>query len=122
MGYMTQYEVSDFDGNKVAFQDKFDEISTYNSMEFFEPLDTMKWYDHEEDITKVMLALANEPDARTIGLKLHGEVEKTGDVWDKVFGLVFEGSADVPAYSVTIETFKYALVRPSLPTEVKSWR
>lgn len=62
--------------------------------------DSMKWYDHDDDIKAAMLSTGTE---RVV---IHGEGEQQGDVWDKEYTIV-----DLVGRRVDVRTFKYRLVR-----------
>lgn len=60
--------------------------------------DTMKWYEHEEDMLKVSLAFPG------VLFRLDGEGEEAGDKWIKFFrnGKMQEVRVEMPAYEVTV--------------------
>jgi len=98
MGYYTKYEITTIAG-------------PHGSVERFEAQinrdcagglpGTMKWYEHDRDITNAMLLSGVEK------VDLHGKGEEHDDVWDKEYRQV-DGK-------VTVKKFRYDLVRRSTP-------
>lgn len=96
MGYYTQYSPIVVEPDKAAFMLALGEMS-----EALQDHESFKWYDHEEDIAKAMIA------SGTTFVLVHGVGEENGDVWDKEFRLV-DGKVEVKAY-------RYTLVRNEHP-------
>jgi hypothetical protein len=61
--------------------------------------DSMKWYDHDDDIKAAMIATGTER------VEIHGIGEEQGDVWDKEYTL------DLVSKRVAVRCAKYQLVR-----------
>lgn len=83
MGYNTSYNLTlRNEGDRFyaiveALKEK--EVVGYALDDFLETYDSVKWYDHEQDMKEVSKQF---PD---IIFELHGEGEDTGDIWDKYF-------------------------------------
>lgn len=94
MGYYTQYVL---DEAPAGFREALAEALNYDPFE-----DACKWYDHEQDIARVMIA-GNFGVVKIRGQGREDEV----DVWDKEFTLSNE--------VVTCKIFSYNLVRDDQP-------
>lgn len=115
MGYNTKYRITrvvmagQCDENngdafaKVLCADPDFHVDAVTVAEF-NRFEEMKWHEHEHDVAKAMAA------SGATRVELAGEGEENGDRWDKVF------TRDDGDEHVTVELFRYALVRPNKPT------
>lgn len=105
MGHYTEFSITQMIGiewnefcihlaNYIDFPEDFFTTGTYES--------PVKWSTHEEDVAEAM----RETGAKHV--TLHG-IEKRGDVWDKEFHLLKDGT-------VRVLLFKYELVRSETST------
>lgn len=91
MGYYTHYDISyknEPKSNEYAKKlieinpDYFGNYYGYIDSQFIEDLisgETMKWYDHDEDMIKLSQAFPDEL------FVLHGEGEGSGDLWNTYY-------------------------------------
>lgn len=81
MGYYTRYELSILGGHYDTLKEiiENDEDTFYGIDENGEPVDCVKWYDHEKDMINV------SKEYPELVFKLTGEGEEAGDLWHKYF-------------------------------------
>jgi hypothetical protein len=96
MGYYTKYEL-EHEPKSLGHSPSIEkEMETLGSGEYDPFEDTVKWYEHEEDMKKLSLQF---PD---VLFTLSGEGEEAGDVWKKYFK---NGKVQVAKAVLTIDAF-----------------
>jgi hypothetical protein len=96
MGYYTRYTLNEAKPDESAFVEALKQAIDHSPFDG----DSHKWYEHDVDIKRAMLA-----SGATL-VEIHGEGERQGDVWDKTFTLV-----DEAGQRIEIRTTKYRLVK-----------
>lgn len=85
MGYQTLYTLSVHEGEETIEEILFNESEdTFNGLYYAvypngEPMDAVKWYDHENDMLELSKSYP------FIVFALRGEGEEGGDIWYKYF-------------------------------------
>ncbi len=93
MGYYTRYTVEVLSLQSRAQIETFaTSLEECNGIALDELSDSMKWYDHEQDVTEAMQKSGVDL------VLLHGEGEDQGDVWDKHFLRQSSGEIEVNRY------------------------
>lgn len=105
MGYNTNYTLTpDVPAVRAFLKDG----DAYLGDDHLNGNEGLKWYEHERDIARAMLATG------TTIVQVHGEGEEQGDVWDKEFEVI-DGE-------VRVSVYKFELIRPERPDECRTWR
>lgn len=103
MGYYTRYKFEIEPGSEFL-KALGEDIVAYA----FDNSDGAKWYGHEEDIAKAMVA------SDTNSVSISGVGEDEGDIWWKDFKL------SRSPVSVTVSMFKLSINKPTTPTNIST--
>jgi len=111
VGYYTRFEIKE--SSDPDFASHVEDVIGYVP---FGDTDEVKWYEHEDDIARVMLAYEVDH------VEIHGQGEgdrDEADIWDKVFDREVDGDGEA---IVSMMEFKYELRVPEEPTRVREFR
>ena len=97
MGYYTRYELEIVSGNDGSTNYELEISNTTNYDYLFG--DSIKWYDHEEDMKKYSIGHPN------VLFRLTGEGEDSGDIWMAYYqnGKMFKTKAKLVFENFSIE-------------------
>lgn len=108
MGYYTHFSIV---GEQAPSDDFLAHIRDVVDGDPFESGEPYKWYEHEEHIANAMRATG------TGDVKIHGEGEEQGDVWDKTFHLCSDGSVEIALNSYVLEPADHTTKRVLPPPQ-----
>jgi len=102
MGYYTQYHIAIDRKNGQVDYDKINEdlqkISTYSSLNIDEDTDSIKWYDHDDNMIELSRLHPN------VLFRVDGVGEEKGDVWRSYY---CNGETESAQATLTFPTIDY---------------